>query len=262
MMRSLWISKTGMEAQQTQLDTSRTTSPTSARTATSVARGVRGPDVPEPAPGRRQQQRADAAADRPAGRPRHARRRHRAQLHQGNLQQTSNTLDVAINGNGFFQIQLPDGTTGYTRDGSFQVRRAGPARHQQRLHRAARHHRSRTNAQSVTIGNDGTVSGDVPGQALPQSVGTAPARQLRQSGRPRAEGREHLFAETAASGTPRNAGTPGRTASARCSKASSRPRTSTSSRSSCSMIQTQRAYEINSKAIQTSDQMLQKLAQL
>ena len=112
-------------------------------------------------------------------------------LSQGNLQQSSNTLDVAIRGNGLFEIQLPDGTTGYTRDGSFQVSSTGqlvtnngytvqpgitiPA-----------------TAQSVTIGNDGTVSVVLPGQALPSTRRPAAARRLRQSGRPRAQGPEHL----------------------------------------------------------------------
>ena len=119
---------------------------------------------------------------------------------QGNLQQTSNPLDVAIKGNGFFQIQMPDGTTGYTRDGSFQVDAQGqlvtnngyavqpgitiPA-----------------NAQSVTIAADGTVSVHAAGPGRAADGGPDAARQLRQPGRPRAA-RQNLFAETAASGTP------------------------------------------------------------
>ena len=125
---------------------------------------------------------------------------------QGNLQQSSNPLDVAIRGNGLFEIQMPDGTTGYTRDGSFQVSSTGqlvtnngyivqpgitiPAA-----------------AQSVTIGNDGTVSVVLPGQALPSTVG-----QLQLAGFVNPAGLEpkgqNIFGETAASGTP-NAGTPG-----------------------------------------------------
>ena len=125
---------------------------------------------------------------------------------------------------------MPDGTTGYTRDGSFQVSSTGqlvtnngyivqpgitiPAA-----------------AQSVTIGNDGTVSVVLPGQALPSTVG-----QLQLAGFVNPAGLEpkgqNIFGETAASGTP-NVGTRGRTASASCSRASSRPRTSTSSRSWC-----------------------------
>ena len=150
---------------------------------------------------------------------------------QGNLQQSSNPLDVAIRGNGFFEIQMPDGTTGYTRDGSFQVSSTGqlvtnngytvqpgitiPA-----------------TAQSVTIGNDGTVSVVLPGQALPSDGRPAAARRLRQPGRPRAQGPEPLRRDRRVGHAQRRragAERPG----LRCSRASSRPRTSTSSRSWC-----------------------------
>ena len=127
---------------------------------------------------------------------------------QGSLQQTGNSLDVAIKGNGFFQIQMPDGTTGYTRDGSFQVSAQGqlvtnngyivqpgitiPA-----------------NAQNITIGADGTVSVSLPGQALPSAVG-----QLQISSFVNPAGLDprggNLFGETAASGTP-NVAAPGPT---------------------------------------------------
>ena len=134
-----------------------TTSPTSTPPASSAPRGVRGPAVPEPAPGRRRDLAGHAAADGPAARHRRARRRDREELHAGQSQQTGNALDVAINGRGFFQVLMPDGTTAYTRDGSFQIERAGPARHhdgypvQPGISIPA-------GAQSVTIGSDGTVS--------------------------------------------------------------------------------------------------------
>ncbi len=147
---------------------------------------------------------------------------------QGNLQQTSNNLDVAIKGQGFFQIQQPDGTTAYTRDGSLQVDANGqlvtnngyvvqpgitiPA-----------------NAQSVTIAADGTVSVALPARPRRRSVGqltianfvnpagleprgrTCGARPLRRA--------RHRPARRAATG------------SARCSRVMSRPATSTWSKS-------------------------------
>jgi flagellar basal-body rod protein FlgG len=178
---------------------------------------------------------------------------------QGNLQQSSNPMDLAIRGNGFFQIQLPDGTTGYTRDGAFQVDAQGqlvtnngyavqpgitiPA-----------------NAQSVTIGADGTVSVTLPGQAQPQAVG-----QLQIAGFVNPAGLEpkgmNLYAETAASGTA-NVGAPGADGLGSVQQGYVETSNVNVVEELVSMIQTQRAYELNSKAIQTSDQMLQRLGQL
>ena len=178
---------------------------------------------------------------------------------QGGLQQSSNLLDVAVRGSGFFEIQLPDGTNGYTRDGAFQVNAQGqlvtnngyavqpgitiPA-----------------NAQSVTIGNDGTVSVTLPGQALPQSVGQLQiASFINPAGLEPKGG--NIYAETAASGTP-NAGTPGQNGLGSLQQGFVETSNVNVVEELVQMIQTQRAYELNSKAIQTSDQMLQKLAQL
>jgi flagellar basal-body rod protein FlgG len=164
-----------------------------------------------------------------------------------------------VRGNGFFEIQMPDGTTGYTRDGSFQVSSQGqlvtnngytvqpgitiPAA-----------------AQSVTIGMDGTVSVQLPGQALPQSVG-----QLQIAGFVNPSGLEpkgqNLYAETAASGAP-NSGTPGVNGLGTLQQGFVETSNVNVVEELVAMIQTQRAYELNSKAIQTSDQMLQKLGQL
>ena len=89
---------------------------------------------------------------------------------QGNLQQSSNPLDIAMQGNGFFEVQMPDGTTGYTRDGSFQLNAQGQVvtNNGYLLNRASP---IPANAQSVTIGNDGTVSVTLPGNAQPQTLG-------------------------------------------------------------------------------------------
>ncbi len=90
---------------------------------------------------------------------------------QGNLVQTSNSLDLAINGRGFFQIQLPDGTVAYTRDGSFQMNSEGQIVTsngyllQPEITLPA-------NTQSITIGSDGTVSAQLPDQVEPNQVGT------------------------------------------------------------------------------------------
>jgi flagellar basal-body rod protein FlgG len=164
-----------------------------------------------------------------------------------------------VRGNGFFQIQLPDGTTAFTRDGSFQVSATGQLV---------------TNngytvqpgitipvaAQSVTIGNDGTVSVVVAGQALPQAVGQLQLASFVNPGGLEPKG-QNIYGETAASGTP-NVGVPGLNGLGTVQQGFVETSNVNVVEELVQMIQTQRAYELNSKAIQTSDQMLQKLAQL
>jgi flagellar basal-body rod protein FlgG len=178
---------------------------------------------------------------------------------QGNLQQTSNNLDVAIKGQGFLQVQMPDGTTAFTRDGSLQVDANGqlvtnngfvvqpgitiPAQ-----------------AQSVTIAPDGTVSVALPNQTTPQTVGQMTlASFVNPAGlEPRGQ---NLWGETAASGAP-NAGQPGANGLGTLQQGYVETSNVNVVEELVAMIATQRAYELNSKAIQTSDQMLQRLGQL
>ena len=260
MMRALWISKTGMEAQQTQLDS------IANNLANSATRGFkRSHAVFEDLMYQNLRQSGASSSEQtqlPTGlqvglgvRPVAMSR----SFKQGNLQETGERLDLAIKGNGFFQVQLPDGTTGYTRDGGFQLNSQGqivtssgylvqpgitiPA-----------------NAQSVTIGNDGAVTIALPSQTAPQQVG-----QLQLAGfinpaglEPRGE---NLYAETASSGTPQ-AGAPGANGLGSVAQGYTETSNVNVVEELVSMIQTQRAYEINSKAVQTADQMLQRLGQL
>ncbi len=260
MMRSLWISKTGMEAQQMQLDH---ISNNLANTATNGYK--RGHAVFEDLMYQNLRQAGAASSEQtqlPTGLQVGLGTRAVAtsrNFSQGNLLQSQNPLDVAVRGNGFFQIQLPDGTTGYTRDGSFQLSATGqlvtntgytvqpgitvPAQ-----------------AQSVTIGNDGTVSVVLPGQALPQTVGQIQIASFINPAGLEPKG-QNLYAETASSGTP-NAGAPGQNGLGSVQQGFVETSNVNVVEELVQMIQTQRAYELNSKAIQTSDQMLQKLAQL
>jgi flagellar basal-body rod protein FlgG len=260
MIRSLWIAKTGMEGQQTKLDT------IAHNLANVSSNGFkRGHVVFEDLIYQNLRQAGANSSEQtqlPTGlqvglgvRPVATSRI----FSQGNLQQTTNNLDIAIKGNGFFQIQMPDGTVGYTRDGSFQVDANGqlvtnsgyvvqpgitiPA-----------------NAQSVTIAADGTVTASLPGQAAPQNIG-----QLQIASFVNPAGLDpmgsNLFAETAASGTP-NSGSPQSNGLGALQQGYVETSNVNVVEELVSMIQTQRAYEMNSKAIQTSDQMLQKLAQI
>jgi len=128
------------------------------------------------------------------------------QFSQGNIQQTNNALDVAINGRGFFQVLQPDGTTAYSRDGSFQINNQGQlvTANGYLIQPAIT---LPQNALSVTIGNDGTVSVQIPGQAAAQQVGSLTLSDFINPAGLQAIG-DNLFLETAASGAPQT-GTPG-----------------------------------------------------
>jgi len=178
---------------------------------------------------------------------------------QGSLQQTGGNLDVAIKGQGFFQIQLPDGSTGYTRDGGFQVDTNG------QLVTGAGHAVQPgitipANAQAVTIAPDGTVNVKLPDQTAPQTLGQLQlASFVNPAGLDPRGG--NLYTETAASGTP-NSGAPGSGGLGALQQGFVEGSNVNVVEELVSMIATQRAYELNSKAIQTSDQMLQRLSQL
>jgi len=178
---------------------------------------------------------------------------------EGNLQQTGNNLDVAINGNGFFQVEMPDGSTAYTRNGSFQVNSQGqmvtntgyllaggitiPAK-----------------AQSVTIGQDGTVSVTLPGATTPKQIGAIQLATFVNPAGLDPKG-QNLFTETQASGNPQT-GTAGVDGFGQVMQGYLEGSNVNVVQELVGMIQTQRAYEMNSKAVQTSDQMLQRLGQL
>ena len=260
MMRSLWISKTGMEAQQTQLDA---ISHNLANVSTNGYK--RSHAVFEDLMYQNLRQAGSASSDQtqlPTGLQLGLGTRAVANARnfsQGSLQQSSNPLDVAIRGNGFFQIQMPDGTTGYTRDGSFQTSATG----QLVTNNGYTVQPGITipqQAQNVSIGNDGTVTVTLPGQAAPQTVGQIQIANFINVGGLEPKG-QNLYAETAASGTP-NAGAPGQTGLGYVQQGFVETSNVNVVEELVQMIQTQRAYELNSKAIQTSDQMLAKLGQL
>jgi flagellar basal-body rod protein FlgG len=178
---------------------------------------------------------------------------------QGTPQQTTNQLDVAIQGAGFFQITMPDGTTQYTRDGSFQVDNQGRLVTSNGLP-VANGVTIPQNAKNITIANDGTVTASIPGQTAPQNIGTIALASFINPAGLEPQG-QNLFAESPASGQPQT-GTPGANGLGLLSQGFLESSNVNVVQELITMIQTQRAYEMNSKAIQTSDQMLQKLGQL
>jgi flagellar basal-body rod protein FlgG len=260
MIRSLWIAKTGLDAQQTQLDVISNNlanvSTNGFKRSRAVFEDLLYQNLRQPGAQSSQTTIVPAGLQLGTGvRPVATAR----MFTQGNLQQTGNNLDVAINGQGFFQVQMPDGTVGYTRDGSFH-RDANGVMVTSNGYPLQPSITLPHNALSVTVGSDGTVGVTVPGSAAVQNVGTLQLANFVNPGGLQPLG-QNLFSETAASGAPQTAvaGTNGLGVLNQGYVETSNVNVV---EEMVSMIQTQRAYEINSKAIQTSDQMLQRLTQL
>jgi flagellar basal-body rod protein FlgG len=173
---------------------------------------------------------------------------------QGGLSQTGNAMDVAIEGRGFFQIQLPDGGTAYSRDGSFQLNSQG-----QMVTSSGYVLQPGISipdgAQSVTIGKDGVVTVSVLGQAAPVQVGQIQLTDFINPAGLQPLG-ENLLVESAASGAPQT-GTPGQNGLGTTFQGALEGSNVNVVEELVNMIETQRAYEMNSKAIATTDQMLE-----
>ncbi len=176
---------------------------------------------------------------------------------QGSLINTENALDLAIQGEGFFQILQPDGTLAYTRDGSFKLSNIGEvvtstgARLQPPL-------TVPQNVSSLTIGADGTVSASLFGGGAQQLGNFQTTRFLNPAGL-EPLGR-NLFRETAASGPPQVL-TPGQNGAGQLVQGALEASNVNVVEEMVNMIETQRAYEVNSKAISSADGMLRFLNQ-
>lgn len=172
----------------------------------------------------------------------------------GNIVQTSNSLDVAIQGRGFFQILQPDGNIAYSRDGSFKLDETGQLVNSSGLVLQP----AITipgDATSVTIGSDGVVSALTPGSATPTQLGSIQLADFINPTGLQAVG-QNLFLETASSGSP-TTGTPGLNGIGSVVQGALETSNVNVVEELVNMIETQRAYEMNSKAIQTTDSMLQ-----
>ena len=260
MIRSLWISKTGLDAQQTQMDTIANNlanvSTNGFKRSRAVFEDLLYQTIRQPGAQSSQQTQLPSGLQIGTGvRPVAAERIHT----QGNLQQTGNSLDVAIQGSGFFQVLMPDGTTAYTRDGSFQQNAQGQLvtasgfTIQPAITIPA-------NSTTITIGQDGVVSVTQPGVAAPVQVGSMQLATFINPAGLMSLG-QNLYQETASSGTPTTT-TPGVSGSGTLNQSYVETSNVNVVEEMVNMIQTQRAYEINSKSITTSDQMLQKLSQM
>jgi flagellar basal-body rod protein FlgG len=173
---------------------------------------------------------------------------------QGGFSQTDNAFDVAIEGRGFFSIQMPDGTTAYTRDGNFQLNAQG-----QMVTSSGYVLQPGITipdgSQSVTIGRDGVVSARVGGQSQPVQVGQLQLTDFINPAGLEPLG-ENLAVETVASG-PAQTGTAGQNGLGTTLQGFFEASNVNVVEELVNMIETQRAYEMNSKAISTTDQMLE-----
>ena len=176
----------------------------------------------------------------------------------GSLQTTEQPLDMAIDGRGFFQILQPDGTTSYTRDGTFHLDSNGQIVNASgfALEPAIV---IPNNAQSFTVGTDGTVSITVPGNPAAQVIGNLQTADFINPAGLQAVG-NNLFLETAASGAPQ-IGTPGLNGFGTTLQNTLEGSNVSTVEEMVNMITTQRAYEMNSKVISTADQMLSFVTQ-
>lgn len=260
MIRSLWTAKTGLDGQQTHLDmiahNLANVSTNGYKTMRPMFEDLLYQNIRQPGAQSTQQTQLPSGLQIGVG------ARVVATEHiftQGNLQQTGNALDLAINGKGFFQILMPDGTTAYTRDGSFQVDNTG------QIVTASGYPLQPSitipaDAVTVSIGRDGVVSVTQPGSTAANQIGSIQLASFINPAGLLSVG-ENLFSETAASGAPA-ANTPGTNGLGLINQAFVETSNVNVAEELVNMIQTQRAFEINSRAITTSDQMLQRLVQL
>ncbi|MCW8166692.1 flagellar basal-body rod protein FlgG [Verminephrobacter aporrectodeae subsp. tuberculatae] len=260
MIHSLWIAKTGMSAQQTQLDVVAhnlaNVSTTGYKRNHAVFEDLIYQNLRQVGANATEQNQLPTGLHLGLGVRTVATSR---SFVQGSLQETTNNLDVAINGNGFFEVTLPDGTPGYTRDGAFQVDAQGHLVTSNGMP-VANGITIPANATSLTIGTDGAVSATLQGNAQPQPLGNLTLSAFINPAGLEPIG-QNLFQESAASGQPQQ-GTPASNGLGVLKQGFLEASNVNVVQELISMIQTQRAYEMNAKAVQTSDQMLARLGQL
>ncbi|MBU3723993.1 MAG: flagellar basal-body rod protein FlgG [Burkholderiaceae bacterium] len=260
MIRSLWIAKTGLDVQQTHLDV---ISNNLANGTTAgfkrvkpmfedlIYQTIRQPGGP-----------TQGDAQSPSGLQLGAGARVAAteRIHiQGALNQTQNPLDVAIYGNGFFQINLPDGTIAYTRDGNFTRSAAGEIVTQTGF-RVAPGITIPGEATSINIAQSGEVTYTVQGNPVPIQAGQLQLATFSNPAGLTSIG-QNLYLETAASGNPQQ-GAPAANGIGALRQYFIEASNVNLAEELVSMIVAQRAYEINTRAISASDDMLQRLGQM
>ena len=260
MIRSLSIAKTGLDAQQTQLDVVANNlanvGTTGFKRSRAVFEDLMYQNLRQSGGQTSDQTRMPSGLQLGTG----VRVVATERIHtQGNSTKTENQKDVMISGSGFFQVLMPDGTAAYTRDGSFQTDQNG------QLVTASGYPVQPAitlppNTTSMTIGRDGTVSVVQAGSAASVQVGQIQLATFLNATGLQSNG-ENLYVETDASGGA-NQTAPGQNGAGSLSQGYVESSNVNVVEELVNMIQTQRAYEINSKVVKTSDEMLARLSQL
>lgn len=257
MFSSLWVAKTGLDAQQTRMDVVSNNLANANTTAFKASRAsfqdLIYQNVRQPGGQTTEQTQLPTGlmlgtGVRVVGTEK--------MFTQGNTQTTGNPLDVAIQGRGFLQVTMPDGSVAYTRDGSLKPDQNG------QLVTSSGYPLDPAiiipqSAQSITIGNDGTVSVTMPGTATNQVIGTLQLADFINAAGLQPNG-DNLYLETAASGAPQ-IGQPGLNGLGTLAQNSLEASNVNVVEQMVDMIETQRTYEMNSKAISAADSMLQFL---
>ena len=257
MFSSLWVAKTGLDAQQTRMDVishnlanANTTGFKSSRASFQdlVYQNLR-------QPGGQTTEQTQAPAGLMLGTGVRVVGSEKL-FTQGNIEQTGNSLDVAVQGRGFLQVTMPDGTIAYTRDGSLHLDQNGQivTANGYAVDPAVS---VPANAQSITIGSDGTVSVSLAGQAATQQIGTVQLADFINPAGLQPNG-DNLYLETASSGSPQ-IGQPGLNGLGTLESGALESSNGNVVEQMVNMIQTQRTYEMNSKAVSAADSMLQYL---
>ncbi|MBN8714599.1 MAG: flagellar basal-body rod protein FlgG [Xanthomonadales bacterium] len=257
MFSSLWVAKTGLDAQQTRMDVISNNlanaNTTGFKSSRASFQDLIYQNLAQPGAQTTEQTQAPSGLMLGTG----VRVVGSEKLFtQGNIEQTGNALDVAIQGRGFLQVTMPDGSISYTRDGSLHLDQNG------QIVTADGYALSPTiavppSSQSITIGNDGTVSVSVAGQAAPQQIGTLQLADFINPAGLQPTG-NNLYVETASSGSPQ-IGQPGLNGLGTLASGALESSNVNVVEQMVDMIQTQRTYEMNSKAVSAADSMLQYL---
>jgi len=255
MNKALWVAKTGLEAQQTRMsvisNNLANVNTTGFKRDRAVFEDLLYQNVRQVGAQSSQDTRLPSGMQLGTG----VRTVATEKLHTlGNIVQTENSLDVAIQGRGFLQVLLPDGNMAYSRDGAFKMDETG------QLVTSSGYVIQPaitipSNATSLTIGSDGVVSALTPGSTSPTQLGSVQLADFINPGGLQSIG-QNLFLETASSGSP-TTGTPGLNGLGSLVQGALETSNVNVVEELVNMIEAQRAYEMNSKAIQTTDRMLQ-----
>jgi len=254
-MESLWVAKTGLEAQQTRMtvisQNLANVNTTGYKRARAMFEDLLYQNVVQAGGLTSQQSEAPTGLNLGTGVRVVATDK---QFTQGNVVTTENAFDIAIQGRGFFEIRLPDGTQAYTRDGTFQLDADG------QLVTSSGYTLEPAitippGTQTVTIGSDGVVSVSLAGQSDSVQIGTLQLVDFVNPAGLQPRG-ENLYVETVASGPPQP-GTPGLNGLGLLVQGALETSNVNVVEELVSMIETQRAYEMASRAISTSDRMLE-----